>query len=337
MDGGSAFCWILSPVVHHMSKAVGVMDSVPSGPSHVKGCGCAGLCPQWSTTRQRLWVCWILSPVVHYMSKAVGVMDSAPSGPPHVKGCGGAGFCPQWSITCQRLWVCWILSLGVHHMSKVVGVLDSLPNAQKVGTDFTSKRDPHQPGYVYNRCLDHRADPYSCCPFPVRLCVFSLSTQIRTTLLTLLTCYVLVLLKKVTWCATSSGKCVVPTSWCVQIRSWFRTPFYCACVCRLTWQHYLHLSKIEYTLVRVSKDCKNRAGTYSHNLFCLEADFPWMKLGGNLPLVHGSLLFDICHGKPVPEWASLNFTPCRHLRPSLGRKHTVTWLQSVIIISDEWP
>ena len=64
-----------------MSKAVGVLDSVPSGPRHVKGCGCAGFCPQGSTTCQRLWVCWILSPVVHDMSKAVGVLDSVPSGP----------------------------------------------------------------------------------------------------------------------------------------------------------------------------------------------------------------------------------------------------------------
>ena len=55
--------WILPPLVHNMSKAVGVLDSVPSGPQHVKGCGCAGFCPQWSTTCQRLWVCWILSPV----------------------------------------------------------------------------------------------------------------------------------------------------------------------------------------------------------------------------------------------------------------------------------
>ena len=124
-------CWILSPVVHDMSKAVGVLDSVPSGPPHVKGCGCAGFCPQWSTTCQRLWVCWILSPVVHDMSKAVGVLDSLPSGPRHVKGCGCAGLCPQWSTTCQRLWVCWILSPVVHDMSKAVGVLDSVPSGPR--------------------------------------------------------------------------------------------------------------------------------------------------------------------------------------------------------------
>ena len=88
-------CWILSPVVYDMSEAVGVLDSVPSGPPPGKGCGCAGFCPQWSTTWQRLWVCWILSPVVHHMAKAVGVLDSVPSGPPHGKGCGCAGFCPQ--------------------------------------------------------------------------------------------------------------------------------------------------------------------------------------------------------------------------------------------------
>ena len=72
---GHGVRWILSPVVHGMSKAVGVLGSVPSGPPHVKGCGCAGFCPQWSTTCQRLWVCWIMSPVVHHMSKAVGVLD----------------------------------------------------------------------------------------------------------------------------------------------------------------------------------------------------------------------------------------------------------------------
>ena len=156
-------CWILSPVVHDMSKAVGVLDSVPSGPPHVKGCGCAGFCPQWSTTCQRLWVCWILSqwsmtcqrlwvcwvlsPGVHDMSKAVGVLGSVPRGPRHVKGCGCAGFCPQgsttcqrlwvcwilsqWSTTCQRLWVCWVLSPGVHDMSKVVGVLGSVPRGPR--------------------------------------------------------------------------------------------------------------------------------------------------------------------------------------------------------------
>ena len=67
-----------------MSKAVGVLDSVPSDPQHVKGCRWAGFCPQWPTTCQRLWVCWILSSVVHNMSKAVGVLDSVPNPDPWI-------------------------------------------------------------------------------------------------------------------------------------------------------------------------------------------------------------------------------------------------------------
>ena len=63
-----------------MSEAVGVLESVPSGPRHVRDCGCAGFCPQWSMTCRRLWVCWVLSPVVYDMSEAVGVLDSVPSG-----------------------------------------------------------------------------------------------------------------------------------------------------------------------------------------------------------------------------------------------------------------
>ena len=110
-----------------MSKPVGVLDSVPTGPLHVKGCGCAGFCSHWSTTCQRLWVCWVLFPLVHYMSKPVGVLDSVPTGPLHVKSCGCAGFCSHWSTTCQSLWVCWILFPLVHYMSKAVGVLGSVP------------------------------------------------------------------------------------------------------------------------------------------------------------------------------------------------------------------
>ena len=123
-------CWILSPVVHHMSEVVCPQWSttcqrlsVPSGPPHVRGClspvvhhMSEVVCPQWSTTCQRLsvpsgppHVRGCLSPVVHHMSEVVCPQWSTtcqrlsvPSGPPHVRGC--LSPVGQWDSGAPRLW-----------------------------------------------------------------------------------------------------------------------------------------------------------------------------------------------------------------------------------------